>query len=480
MLRVRDVPVTPDAEGPIRGDGAALEHDRQLHGTSDLTGRLLNRLNASLERRLPEQRLFLKSGEGTRFVRLRPLTQAVAIGGSALVVGWAIVATAILFIDAVVSGNARNQALRGQEIYEARLDALSAERDKRAAEALAAQERFAVALRQVSAMQSALLASEERRKELETGLGVVQATLRRTMNERDAARAEAEGMRLAAAGEPGGARPDAGHASDLTATVDFLTSALARTSGERDAMAGAVVTAEQHLDDLAYEMRLQTERNNQIFERLEEAVAVSMEPLDKMFSAAGLDPDELIDQVRSGYSGIGGPGALLPAGISTKGADPAATDPSAARAQAILDGFDRLNMYRIAAEKAPFALPLKSAFRFTSGFGRRWGRLHAGTDFAGAYGSPIYATADGVVVHAGWESGYGRLVEIRHDFGLRTRYAHLSDIDVKVGQRVSRGDHIGDMGNSGNSTGTHLHYEVRVGDTPVNPMTYIKAANNVF
>jgi murein DD-endopeptidase MepM/ murein hydrolase activator NlpD len=199
-----------------------------------------------------------------------------------------------------------------------------------------------------------------------------------------------------------------------------------------------------------------------------------------MFSAAGLDPDELIDQVRSGYSGIGGPGALLPAGISTKGADPAATDPSAARAQAILDGFDRLNMYRIAAEKAPFALPLKSAFRFTSGFGRRWGRLHAGTDFAGAYGSPIYATADGVVVHAGWESGYGRLVEIRHDFGLRTRYAHLSDIDVKVGQRVSRGDHIGDMGNSGNSTGTHLHYEVRVGDTPVNPMTYIKAANNVF
>jgi len=125
-------------------------------------------------------------------------------------------------------------------------------------------------------------------------------------------------------------------------------------------------------------------------------------------------------------------------------------------------------------------MPVNEGVRLTSGFGQRWGRLHAGTDFAGAHGTPIMATADGVVSHAGWQSGYGRLVKIEHAFGIETRYAHMSRIRVKPGQRVSRGDRIGDMGNTGRSTGTHLHYEVRVDQKAINPMTYIKAAKNVF
>ena len=88
--------------------------------------------------------------------------------------------------------------------------------------------------------------------------------------------------------------------------------------------------------------------------------------------------------------------------------------------------------------------------------------------------------ADGVVIHADWQSGYGRLVKIQHEFGIETRYAHMSRIAVKKGQRVSRGERIGDMGNSGRSTGPHLHYEVRVGGKAVNPMTYIKAGRDVF
>jgi len=147
---------------------------------------------------------------------------------------------------------------------------------------------------------------------------------------------------------------------------------------------------------------------------------------------------------------------------------------------------DQLNLYRIAAQKAPFATPVKSAFRFTSPFGPRRDpktggrRMHNGVDFAAKSGTPLYATADGVVTHAGWQSGYGRLVKIQHEFGIETRYAHLSRLRVKVGERVSRGDRIGDMGASGRVTGVHLHYEVRVGGKAVNPMIYIKAANDVF
>ncbi len=116
---------------------------------------------------------------------------------------------------------------------------------------------------------------------------------------------------------------------------------------------------------------------------------------------------------------------------------------------------DQLNLYRIAAQKAPFAIPVKSGFRFTSGFGVRRDPKTGGGGCMRAWisparvGTPLYATADGVVIHAGWQSGYGRLVKIQHEFGIETRYAHLSKINVNVGQRVSRGDRIGDMGASG-------------------------------
>ncbi|OYX41860.1 MAG: peptidase M23 [Rhodobacterales bacterium 32-67-9] len=415
----------------------------------------------------------MRSDTDTRFVRLRPTTQAVALAGSAVVLAWTIVATAILMMDSIGSGSAREQARREQANYEARLDALSVERDKRAEEALAAQERFALALGQVSAMQSALLASEERRKELETGIGVIQATLRRTMTERDQsnkrvaelAAAASEGPQLGANGAT---------SEDVAETLGFVTAALGRTASERDAMAEVADNAKAEASEIAYEMKLLEERHDEIFTSLEEAVTISMAPLDKMFASAGLDPDDLIDQVRRGYSGQGGPlGPLAPM-------LPEGYDPDADRAGRILDGLDRMNLYRMAVEKAPFAMPLKTSFRYTSGFGRRWGRMHEGTDLAGAPGSPIYATGDGTVVHAGWQSGYGNLVRIRHDFGIETRYAHMAKVRVEVGQKVSRGDRIGDMGNTGRSTGTHLHYEVRVNDSAVNPMTFIKAANNVF
>lgn len=438
-----------------------------------MKARLIGRLGAALERRLPEQRLFLRSDSETRFIRLRPVTQAVALAGSALVLAWTIVATAILMMDSIGSGNAREQARREQANYEARLDALSAERDRRAEEAVAAQERFALAMQQVSAMQSALLASEERRKEFETGIGVIQATLRRTMTERDQALARV--TELASAASEGPAAPSAAAApADAAETLGFLTAALGRTASERDAMAELADAAKAEADEIAYDKKLLEERHDEIFTSLEEAVTVSMAPLDKMFASAGLDPDDLIDEVRRGYSGQGGPlGPLAP--LAGPGGDP-----DSERAGRILEGLDRMNLYRLAVEKSPFAMPLSTSFRYTSGFGRRWGRMHEGIDMAGAHGSPVYATAEGTVTHAGWESGYGNMVEVRHDFGLVTRYGHLSKVRAEVGQKVSRGDRIGDMGNTGRSTGTHLHYEVRVNGSAVNPMTFIKAANNVF
>ncbi|WP_415403259.1 DUF5930 domain-containing protein [Tateyamaria sp. SN3-11] len=431
-----------------------------------------------LEKYFPERRVFLKSDNDTRFIRLRPGTQLMAFAGSSFLVAWAIVATAILLMDSIGAGNFREQAKRDQRTYQARLNDLSGQRDARAEEALAAQERFNAALTQISVMQSELLSSETRRRELETGIEVIQATLRGTMKAREAARAQLAALQeKVETGGAGAALASAG----AGAPMDFVAEALAKTAAERDQVVQDAQDALLAADEMAAEIAIMKEQNDQIFRQLEEAMTVSVSPLDKMFRAAGMPTDRIIEQVRRGYSGQGGP--LTPLSFSTRGEEPSA---DALRANRLLNQMDQLNLYRIAAQKAPFATPVKNSFRFTSSFGFRRDpktggrRMHNGVDFAAGLGTPLYATADGVVTHAGWQSGYGRLVKIQHEFGIETRYAHLSKLRVKVGQRVSRGDRIGDMGASGRVTGVHLHYEVRVGGKAVNPMIYIKAANDVF
>jgi Membrane proteins related to metalloendopeptidases len=108
-----------------------------------------------------------------------------------------------------------------------------------------------------------------------------------------------------------------------------------------------------------------------------------------------------------------------------------------------------------------------------SGFGLRWGRLHEGIDITAASGTPIRAAASGTVIYAGWLGGYGNLVVIDHGNGLATAYAHASAILVGVGQQVSQGETVSLVGSTGNSSGPHLHFEVRVNGVAVDPLLYL-------
>ncbi|WP_371930723.1 DUF5930 domain-containing protein [Paracoccus spongiarum] len=427
----------------------------------------MNRVNSSLERILPEQRLFLRSDDATRFVRLRPLTQLAGILGITTAFGWLLVASSILVIDAISSGSSRDQMVRAQSAFETRLDQLSAERDARAAEALAAQNRFAVALDQVSAMQSKLLASEERRRELETGMKVVQSTLREAITERDHAQK--------IAGSDEGLDAEAERAQEASIALDILSGELRTAAAERREAIDAASAALSEAAELELQRDEIIARNDEILAQLESAVTVSVEPLDDLFRSVGMNPEEVLDTIRQGYSGEGGP--LTATAYSTRG--DAALSQREAKAKQIIVTLDQMNTYRIAMQKLPLVMPLKDAYRLTSGFGRRWGRMHEALDMAGPVGTPVYATADGVVSHAGRQGAYGNLIKIQHELDNETRYAHLSRIRVKPGQRVSQGDLIGDMGNTGRSTGPHLHYEVRRKGRAVDPMSFIKAASNV-
>ena len=107
--------------------------------------------------------------------------------------------------------------------------------------------------------------------------------------------------------------------------------------------------------------------------------------------------------------------------------------------------------------------------RVTSEYGRRWGRLHAGIDIGAPIGTPIYAAAAGTVIFAGRQSGYGNVIIIDHGGGFSTLYGHQSRLSVGDGASVSRGTRIGSVGNTGRSTGPHLHFETRYGGSPRNP-----------
>lgn len=135
--------------------------------------------------------------------------------------------------------------------------------------------------------------------------------------------------------------------------------------------------------------------------------------------------------------------------------------------------------------RMPLAPPMK-AYRITSSFGKRRDPLnkrwsaHYGLDFAGPLRSPIYAPAPGVVKQAGTKGRYGWFIEIDHGSGIKTRYAHMHSIMVKRGEKVEFGQKIGQLGNTGRSTGPHLHYEVTFDGKPKDPMKFIKAGRNVF
>jgi murein DD-endopeptidase MepM/ murein hydrolase activator NlpD len=160
------------------------------------------------------------------------------------------------------------------------------------------------------------------------------------------------------------------------------------------------------------------------------------------------------------------------------------------------DQFNQL-VYRVAVARAqadrysrilvhvPVRKPITGEIDVSSSFGVRsdpfLGRpaMHTGLDMRGDTGDPVRATAAGTVVTAGWNGGYGKMVEIDHGNQFSTRYGHLSAIDVKVGQKIKIGDIVGRLGSTGRSTGPHLHYETRINDEAVNPTRFLKAGERL-
>jgi len=147
--------------------------------------------------------------------------------------------------------------------------------------------------------------------------------------------------------------------------------------------------------------------------------------------------------------------------------------------RALNDSWGRINGTTTKVEVAVPSINPVEVMKFSSGFGYRnaptrgASRNHQGIDISGPVGTPIYATADGIVGRAQWLGGYGKFVEINHGNAVQTRYGHLSAMNVEPGQRIRKGEILGYMGSTGRSTGSHLHYEVRIAGEAINPTAFL-------
>jgi murein DD-endopeptidase MepM/ murein hydrolase activator NlpD len=212
-------------------------------------------------------------------------------------------------------------------------------------------------------------------------------------------------------------------------------------------------------------------------DRLESALAKVGINTGTLVADAGEHAPDLIAQPAACDEGVGCGGPFVP----VKSTDTAGETPPEAL-HATMQRWDNLVD---AMSQLPLGMPVED-MHLSSGFGRRRDpfngtmAVHAGIDYAGMAYSPVLATGGGVVSYSNRKGRYGNMVEIDHGHGFFTRYGHLAQISVQVGQRVERGTEIGLVGSTGRSTGPHLHYELRVGNEARDPLKYIGVGKNVF
>ena len=223
--------------------------------------------------------------------------------------------------------------------------------------------------------------------------------------------------------------------------------------------------------------RIQSEQLSSI-ETLAASVARSAATVREALARVGLSPNRLAEgkAIRNPAASVGGP--FIPVRLVEK-------SPFEAKFEDLQSEIAANEKLANALPYLPLGKPLEGPLVTTSPFGVRLdpflGRLatHPGNDFRASYGEAVFATATGRVASAGYDGGYGNMVEIDHGDGLATRYAHLSEIAVKVGQFVSAGAVVGHVGTTGRSTGPHLHYEVRIDGQPVDPIRFVRAGENL-
>jgi murein DD-endopeptidase MepM/ murein hydrolase activator NlpD len=396
-------------------------------------------------------------------VRFGPVAFWIVIGTVTVLGMWsAATATYFAFRDDVLTRLIARQA-EMQYAYEDRIAELRAKVDRTTSRQLLDQEQFDQKLEQIMRRQTTL---ESRA----TALGTIPDA-----SVTGAIRTPSRGAGATDAAPSGTPKP-----SPISDTVIFV----APPDREARLESRAPIVADtqpnqfakiQGVDNVL--VRLQTSldqvegRQLAALNSVEDGMESRVRRMRSVFTDLGLDMAQL--QAATPRSGVGGP--YVPVKLPP--------DAGAFERQLYRINITRAQVERLSRTLAlvPYRKPVIGEVEFTSGFGIRndpfLGRpaMHTGLDFRASTGDPVRATANGKVVSSGWAGGYGRMVEIDHGNGLSTRYGHLSEIGVKVGDQIKIGQVIGAVGSTGRSTGPHLHYETRIDGDAVDPQKFLRA-----
>jgi murein DD-endopeptidase MepM/ murein hydrolase activator NlpD len=348
-----------------------------------------------------------------------------------------------------------------QYAYEDRISELRAKVDRATSRQLLDQEQFDQKLDQVMRRQTAL---ESRATALGT-IPDVTGSIRQPSRGASAADQPASGIPKPSPISDTAvfvAPPD--REARLESRAPIVTNAPAVKAAKIQGVDNVIVRLQNSLD--------QVERKQMAsLTTLEESLESRARRMRGVISDLGLDMGQL--EAATPRAGVGGP--FVPVKL---GADSGAFEHQLSRINVSRAQLDRLNR---TLALVPYRKPVVGEVEFSSGFGVRTdpflGRpaMHTGLDFRASMGDPVRATANGKVATAGWAGGYGRMVEIDHGNGLSTRYGHLSEIDVKVGDAIMIGQVVGLVGSTGRSTGPHLHYETRIDGEAVDPQKFLRA-----
>jgi len=395
-------------------------------------------------------------------VRFGPVVFWIVVGTVVVLGMWsAATATYFAFRDDVLTRLIARQA-EMQYAYEDRIAELRAKVDRTTSRQLLDQEQFDQKLDQIMKRQTAL---ESRA----TALGAIPDSLA-TGSIRPPARGAAADTPATGAPKPSPisdtvifvAPPD--REARLESRAPVVTKVQPNQFAKVQGVDNVLVRVQSSLDQVE-------RRQMAALSSVEDNMESRVRRMRGVFTDLGLDMTQL--EAAAPRAGVGGP--FVPVKLP---ADAGAFERQLYRISVTRAAVDRLNR---TLALVPYRKPVIGEVEFTSGFGVRsdpfLGRpaMHTGLDFRAAMGDPVRATANGKVVSSGWAGGYGRMVEVDHGNGLSTRYGHLSEINVKVGDVIRIGQVIGAVGSTGRSTGPHLHYETRIDGDAVDPQKFLRA-----
>jgi murein DD-endopeptidase MepM/ murein hydrolase activator NlpD len=436
----------------------------------------------------PERQLYHRSQGSVQFMTLSAPAQ---VGLLVITLGFlcwvAFASVNVVFKDQIIAAKEQH-FVRMQTAYEGRLAEMQSAYDELNAALVLTQERFADATSELESKHTQLSQIISHRETLDRNL----RDLRKRLALMEGTGTVAENEKLAESSNrllmsvtelETTTRQSRIQGSFLGGALATVTEAVQGARSQVDEpKPAAALSAETRRIDLRLSSLATAQR--EFVNHLEESTLDSVHELESIISVTGLDTDNVVGRFAES-GGTGGP--VISLGGQTNANDLSHDDDGFERQVfRLASHIDRMAGLQAALSAMPLVTPIDPNARVTSIFGRRVDpytkrpAFHSGLDMVGPYKTPVLSTAPGKVSYAGRRGPYGRLVEIDHGNGLKTRYGHLYKIAVKKGQQVGFQDKIGLLGSSGRSTGPHLHYEVWFNGKVRDPSKFFKAGRYVF